>query len=386
MRVFTHARKYGIIYILNILLGGIYMSKRSKKAEENLTPEQLEARRIKKRKIRFAVWIPVGALLLVLVLNVVILPLTGSYARREHVSSYVGDNAYITFDDPTGLYLSAHRAGGDLAPEETKSAFRLCMEATDYKVDVLEFDLHLTKDDQLVLQHDHELGRTSNGEQLFGKGVKVCDLTLAELKTVNYGYNFQDPNTHEYIYRHDMTPAEIASQEIGIFTLDEILTYVEMEARTDHSMHYVIEIKDKGERGKKSMDILYNKMIEHGILERTIVGTFNGDITNYIDKEYKGKVTRSAGILEVVNFYYAFLWGTKLNVDKLGFRVLQIPTGLNGFFDFSTKAFIDYAHTYGIAVQYWTINDAETVKKLAENGADCVMTDNPAMAYTALGR
>ena len=25
-------------------------------------------------------------------------------------------------------------------------------------------------------------------------------------------------------------------------------------------------------------------------------------------------------------------------------------------------------------------------KKLAENGADCVMTDNPAMAYTALGR
>lgn len=343
-------------------------------------------RRRREKKIRLAVWIPLGALIFVFVLNIVILPLTGSGARRAHVEAYAGDNQYVTFDDPTGLYLSAHRAGGDLAPEETKSAFRLCMEATDYKVDVLEFDLHLTKDDQLVLQHDHELGRTSNGEQLFGKGVKVCDLTLAELKTVNYGYNFKDPNTGEYIYRRDMTAAEIASYEIGIFSLEEILTYVEEEARTDKSMHYVIEIKDKGERGKKSMDILYQKMVEHGILERTIVGTFNGDITNYIDKEYKGKVTRSAGILEVVNFYYAFLWGTKLNVDKLGFRVLQIPTGLNGFFDFSTKAFVDYAHTYGIAVQYWTINDAETVKKLAENGADCVMTDNPAMAFNALGR
>ena len=361
------------------------MSKRSKK-DENLTPEELAAKKARSKKIKLAVWIPVGVLLFVLVLNVVILPLTGAHARREHVSAYTGDNAYITFDEPNGLYLSAHRAGGDLAPEETKSAFRLCMEATDYKVDVLEFDLHLTKDNQLVLQHDHELGRTSNGEQLFGKGVKVCDLTLAELKTVNYGYNFKDPNTGEYVYRHDMTPAEIAANEIGIFTLEEILTYIETEARTDHSMHYVIEIKDKGERGKKSMDILYKSMVAHGILNRTIVGTFNGDITNYIDKEYKGKVTRSAGILEVVNFYYAFLWGTKLNVEKLGFRVLQIPTGMNGFFDFSTQAFIDYAHTYGIAVQYWTINDAETVKKLQANGADCIMTDNPSMASEALGR
>ena len=361
------------------------MSKR-KVNDENLTPEELEAKRIKKRKIKLAVWIPVGILLFVLVLNVVILPLTSNSARTAHVEAYAGDNPYITFDDVGGLYLSAHRAGGDLAPEETKSAFRLCMEATDYQVDVLEFDLHLTKDNQLVLLHDHELGRTSNGEKLFFKGVKVCDLTLAELKTVNFGYNFKDPNTGEYIYRHDMSAAEIAAHEIGIFTLEEILTYVEEEARPDHGMHYVIEIKDKGERGKKSMDILYDAMVAHGILNRTIVGTFNGDITNYIDKEYKGKVTRSAGILEVVNFYYAFLWGTKLDVSKLGFRVLQIPTGLNGYFDFSTAAFIDYAHTYGIAVQYWTINDAETVKKLQSNGADCIMTDNPALASEALGR
>ena len=360
------------------------MSKRKEK-DENLTPEQLEAKRIKNKKIKLAVWIPVGVLLLVLVLNVVILPLTGGSARREHVEAYTGDNQYITFDDANGLYLSAHRAGGDLAPEETKSAFRLCMEATDYKVDVLEFDVHLTKDNQLVLLHDHELARTSNGEQLFFKGVKICDLTLDELKTVNFGYNFQDPETKEYVYRRDMTPAEIAANEIGIFPLEDILTYVE-GVRPLKDMHYVIEIKDKGERGRKSMDILYQKMVEHDILDRTIVGTFNGDITNYIDKEYKGKVTRSAGIMEVVNFYYSFLWGTKLNVEKLGFRVLQIPTGLNGFFDFSTAAFIDYAHTYGIAVQYWTINDAETVKKLAKNGADCIMTDNPAMAYEALGR
>ena len=351
-----------------------------------LDREEVEKKNQKRKNVRLAVWIPLGVLIFVFVLNIIILPLTGSGARRAHVTAYAGDNQYITFDDEGGLFLSAHRAGGDLAPEETKSAFRLCMEATDYKVDVLEFDLHLTSDNHLVLLHDHELKRTSNGEQLFFEGVKICDLTLEELKTVNFGYNFKDPESGEYVYRKNMTAAEIAEKEIGIFTLEEILTYVEEEARPDGSMHYVIEIKDKGERGKKSMDILYESMRAHGILDRTIVGTFNGDITKYIDDAYKGKVTRSAGILEVANFYYAFLWGVNLDVDKLGYRVLQIPVGMKGFFDLSTQAFIDYAHTYGIAVQYWTINDAETVKRLAKNGADCVMTDNPAMAYEALGR
>ena len=58
--------------------------------------------------------------------------------------------------------------------------------------------------------------------------------------------------------------------------------------------------------------------------------------------------------------------------------------GLDGFYDFSTKAFIDYAHSHGIAVQYWTINDPEDMAKLQQNGADAIMTDNPELAYSVL--
>ena len=39
---------------------------------------------------------------------------------------------------------------------------------------------------------------------------------------------------------------------------------------------------------------------------------------------------------------------------------------------------------YDIAVQYWTINDEEAVKTLTENGADCIMTDYPEMAFDAV--
>ena len=333
----------------------------------------------KKRRKKLAKQIAISilsVLLFIFVLNILILPLTGSYARVGSVDTYDGSNQYITLGDESGPMLSAHRAGGDLAPEETLSAFKLCMESPDYSVDIVEFDLHLTKDGHLVLMHDHEVDRTSDGPIVFGKKkVKVQDKTLAELKTLNFGYNFQAPDG-SYPYRNiDNVP-----DDVRILTLDEVLAYL-AEQRPDGDLTYIIEIKDKGRVGKEAMDKLYAAMEKFGITDKTIVGTFNGDISKYIDDVYGGKVKRSAGILEVVNFYYAFLWGVNQNTEMLGYDVLQIPMGFNGFFDLSTKAFIDYAHSLGIAVQYWTINDEDDMRTLLKNGADARMTDNPELAY-----
>ncbi len=337
----------------------------------------------KKRRSRLAkrIALPiVCALLFVFVLNMLILPLTGSCQRVERVIGYTGDNQYLTAFGK-GTLLSAHRAGGDLAPEETKAAFELCMATAN--VDIVEFDLHLTKDGHLVLMHDHEVDRTSDGPIVFGKkGVKVQDKTLDELRQLNFGYNFQDPVTGEYVYRKEGANLD----KVRILTLEEILNYLEAE-RSDGSLNYIIEIKDKGSVGKRAMDKLYAALTDenHYILDRTIVGTFNGDISKYIDDTYKQfGVKRSAGILEVLNFYFAFLWGVRQSPDKLEYDVLQIPMGLDGFYDFSTKAFIDYAHSHGIAVQYWTINDPEDMAKLQQNGADAIMTDNPELAYSVL--
>ena len=318
----------------------------------------------------------VGIILCVILFNFLVMPLTGSYNRVDPVESYAGDNAYIKFDTPEGLYLSAHRAGGDLEPEETMAAFKLCMsDAIDYKVDVLEFDLHLTKDEQLVLLHDDTVNRTSDATEVFGKKkVKAKDKTLAELKTLNFGYNFKDENGN-YKYRNK-TEEEL--KDVRILTLDEILTYL----TTNYAgLHYIIEIKDGGKTGEKAMDKLYEKMVEYNILNSTIVGTFQGHVTKYIDKTYP-QVTRSASIAEVLDFYFAFLYGVKTKNFK--FNVLQIPMGAEGIYNFHSKAFISFAHYYNIAVQYWTINDPTKVKILQQNGADCIMTDNPKMAYKAL--
>jgi glycerophosphoryl diester phosphodiesterase len=122
-------------------------------------------------------------------------------------------------------------------------------------------------------------------------------------------------------------------------------------------------------------------MLKYDILDKTIVGTFEGHVTEYIDSKYP-EVTRSARISEVLQYYIAFLYG---NVAiEFDFDVLQIPQGLKGFYDFGSKNCIDYAHSKGIAVQFWTINKAKDVARLVANGADAIITDNPKMAYDVI--
>jgi glycerophosphoryl diester phosphodiesterase len=73
----------------------------------------------------------------------------------------------------------AHRGLSASAPENTMAAFKLAAEAG---CDLIEFDVHLTKDDQLVVIHDDTLERTTNGTGY------VRDHTLAEIKALDASY------------------------------------------------------------------------------------------------------------------------------------------------------------------------------------------------------
>lgn len=327
----------------------------------------------KNRTARKIVLSLVCLIVLVLLLNLVIMPLTAS-VKRASKGDFTGIGGYIK----ESTVLSAHRAGGGEAPEETLSAFQLCMENTKgYSVDILEFDLHLTKDGVLVLLHDDTVDRTSNAIELFGKKKNYAsDYTYAELRELNMGENFQDPNTKEYPYR-GLRGSDIP-ENIRILTLNGILDYVEKQVRPDGTMNYIIEIKNDDELGRKAMDKLYETMVEYDILDRVIVGTFKDKVTKYIDEKYSKEVTRSASIKEVLKFYYSYLYGVKLGETK--YKVLQIPYKA-AWFNFGTKELIDYAHSYGIACQYWTINKEKQIEELVKNGADAIMTDYPEVAY-----
>lgn len=74
--------------------------------------------------------------------------------------------------------LCAHRGAMETHPENTLLAFRKAIEAGAH---MIEFDVHLTKDNEVVVIHDATVDRTTDGTG------RVADLTLEELKKLDAG-------------------------------------------------------------------------------------------------------------------------------------------------------------------------------------------------------
>ena len=296
------------------------------------------------------------------------IPRTGD---TDYSAPQVVANKYITQQ----TMVSAHRAGRNIAPENTMAAFKECFETNEYAVDVLEFDLHITKDKKLILLHDDTLDRTSDCVDKYGeKKVRPENKTIGELKQYNMGYHFEKNGTY---------PNREANADLTycrIVTLNEVLDYIlsqEAPDKWNKQFMFIIEIKNGKQLGYEAADILRDTLMEYGIADRTIVGTFKGEVSKYLD-EHCPEICRSAGIAEVFGFYFACMFGVPLNNVK--YRVLQIPYK-DFVINFGKKSIIDYAHKYGIAVQYWTINKAKDIRHLKDIGADCIMSDNPDIAY-----
>ena len=306
--------------------------------------------------------------------TVLVLAMLGGYlfwevTRRTGVAPVETDGADNGLITPLGTtMLSGHRSGGGIAPENTMMALRNCVESDEYRLDIFEFDIHLTADGIPVLIHDGTLDRTSDAAAVFGaEGVRVGDKTLAELKELNMGARFRaDDGTTPFA---GLTGDDVP-EELRILTLDEALGYLEESG----TYHYIIEIKNSGETGYRAADILYDTLVQYGALERTVVGTFHNEITAYIDATYPDML-RSAGFNEVIEFYvYSLLKLPKK--DGWDFVALQIPT-TDYTVNLGTSRLVNYAHKHDIAVQYWTINDPEEMAYLQSIGADAVMTDVP---------
>jgi glycerophosphoryl diester phosphodiesterase len=79
------------------------------------------------------------------------------------------------------VMVIAHRGFSGEAPENTLASFQ---KAIAVGSDMLELDIHLSKDHEAVVIHDGTLERTTNGQG------KVADLTLKELQKLDAGFRF----------------------------------------------------------------------------------------------------------------------------------------------------------------------------------------------------
>jgi glycerophosphoryl diester phosphodiesterase len=95
--------------------------------------------------------------------------------------------------------LGGHRGNPAEHPENTMRSFRSAIAAG---CDLIECDVHLSSDGRLVVIHDHELDRTTNGSGL------VHDHTAAELRRLDAGDGERIPLLQEVV--------ELALGKVGL--------------------------------------------------------------------------------------------------------------------------------------------------------------------------
>ena len=138
----------------------------------------------------------------------------------------------------------AHRGYSERYPENTLLAFEQAIQAG---ADMIELDVHLSRDDRIVVIHDDRIDRTADGSG------KVPDMTLAELKRYNYNNGM----------------AKFGFVEIP--TLEETLTLVGERVALN------IEIKKRPVNQGAIEEKLYALLREQGAIHRFIVSSFDID-------------------------------------------------------------------------------------------------------------
>ena len=104
-------------------------------------------------KKRFKIFLGIVTFVIIFILIINIIP----------PKKAVKNNPFLTDGLPM---VSAHRGGMIKYPENTMKTFRWCV--NELNVDILEFDLRLTKDDVLVINHNKDINSTTDVEYITG--------------------------------------------------------------------------------------------------------------------------------------------------------------------------------------------------------------------------
>jgi glycerophosphoryl diester phosphodiesterase len=211
-----------------------------------------------------------------------------------------------------------HRGARAYEPENTLRSFK---KALELGVNAVELDVRVTKDGEVVVIHDAEVERTTNGKGL------VNELTLKEIKQLN------------------------TEKDEKIPTLEEALDFL------DKKLKVLIELKETGLEAK-----VLNTVQKKGLEKNVIIVSFLEETLRKV-RELNEKV--ETGLINVKNKNQVKS-ATELKANYL------LP-----FYRFTHTADVQKAHQNGLKVIVWTINKPEEVADYTKKGVDGITSDTP---------
>lgn len=275
----------------------------------------------------------------------------------------------------------AHRGGAGQWPGETVFA---CERALEAGADVLEVDVHATRDGHLVLMHDKTLDRTTNGSG------RIKELDWDYVKTLDAGFRWT-ADGHSFPFR---TPqgAEVP-EELRVPRLDDVLRRFK-DRRPP--VRLVVEIKQTSPSIAAPLNALIR---EHGMADRVLVASGRGSALREFralqPKNVEDAIPTSASVFELLKFRVAnHILGLKSR--DLGYEALELSSTafvLDSLLPlirlpFITRRYLQTAHgePFRLPVHAWTVNHPAEMERLIHLRVDGIITDYPSALLSLLGR
>lgn len=253
------------------------------------------------------------------------------------------------FDQRAGDHdplVVAHQGGEALRPSNTMIAFG---HAAEIGADVLDTDMHLTADGIPVLIHDETVDRTSDGSGA------VRDLTLAELRTLDFGYSFSPDGGETFPNR---------GQGHGIVTVEELFAEF-----PDH--RFGIEIKQTTAGAATTLCRLIRRF---GYQNQVLISSF-GKPNMDAFRQTCPEVATSATEDEVRSFYILHRLGLT-GLSSPDYQSFQVPE-YSGDTHVLTEGFVADARARGLPIVPWTINGSDDLARMIALDVDGINTDHP---------
>jgi glycerophosphoryl diester phosphodiesterase len=226
----------------------------------------------------------------------------------------------------------AHRGGGRLAPENTLAGMRV---GAQHGFTFCEYDVKLSKDNVLVLVHDDNVDRCSNGHGA------VAGLTFEELSRLDAGS-----------WRH----ADFAGERIPTF--EQVARYTQ-----DHGMASNVEIKPSPGRENETGTAvaLACRQLWQGAAVPPLLSSFSEEAL-------------AAAHVAAPELPRALLLDT-IVPDWRDRMIQHDAVALNVNHKLVDQALIDAVHEAGYRIAAYTVNDPERARALLAMGLDGLFTD-----------
>ncbi|MCV7100263.1 glycerophosphodiester phosphodiesterase [Mycobacterium palustre] len=285
---------------------------------------------------------------------------------------------------PSGFDLQAHRGGRGETTEESLRAFAKSLELG---VSTLELDIGITKDAQPLVWHDPTIGADKcadtapafPGDPAYPYvGKLVHELTLAQIQTLDCGRRLAEFPDAEPV-RHNR-----------IAVLPQVFALAD-SYRAD--VRYNIETKVEADHPGASaepaefVDVILAAVRAAGKVDRVEIQSF--------DWRTLPMVHRAEPSIPLVALYNEETWAPgspwlngvdaavvgdpMIGALTVGAAVVspryQLVTG---------KPYVEHAHSLGLKVIPWTVDDADAMRQQIGYGVDGLITDFPALARHVL--